>query len=163
MAQLIDWSSEDCSYLTIARAWFVFLFFFQAEDGIRDLTVTGVQTCALPISSPVQLAFIRECFTKIFANSAINKSVIVGAAPRDFSISWLIRFWAAISSPQSTYRTRKKCGTLVQLCVVRSAISRATWLSGSTPAGAGAAAPFPSAKLCTSSDVIVPSGPVPRI
>src|SRR5256886_17455453 len=26
------------------------LFFFQAEDGIRDLTVTGVQTCALPIS-----------------------------------------------------------------------------------------------------------------
>src|SRR5688572_31672347 len=28
---------------------FFFLFFFQAEDGIRDLTVTGVQTCALPI------------------------------------------------------------------------------------------------------------------
>src|SRR5256886_8007152 len=26
-------------------------FFFQAEDGIRDLTVTGVQTCALPIST----------------------------------------------------------------------------------------------------------------
>src|SRR2546430_13101266 len=26
-------------------------FFFQAEDGIRDLTVTGVQTCALPIFS----------------------------------------------------------------------------------------------------------------
>src|SRR5688572_31408856 len=29
---------------------FLFFFFFQAEDGIRDLTVTGVQTCALPIS-----------------------------------------------------------------------------------------------------------------
>src|SRR2546427_4922311 len=29
----------------------VLFFFFQAEDGIRDLTVTGVQTCALPISS----------------------------------------------------------------------------------------------------------------
>src|SRR5699024_11782689 len=28
----------------------VFLFFFQAEDGIRDRNVTGVQTCALPIS-----------------------------------------------------------------------------------------------------------------
>src|SRR5204863_5636581 len=27
-------------------------FFFQAEDGIRDLYVTGVQTCALPISGP---------------------------------------------------------------------------------------------------------------
>src|SRR5207245_8587893 len=28
---------------------FVCIFFFQAEDGIRDATVTGVQTCALPI------------------------------------------------------------------------------------------------------------------
>src|SRR6266496_197094 len=28
-----------------------FFFFFQAEDGIRDLYVTGVQTCALPISA----------------------------------------------------------------------------------------------------------------
>src|SRR5256885_3594194 len=27
----------------------IFLFFFQAEDGIRDYKVTGVQTCALPI------------------------------------------------------------------------------------------------------------------
>src|SRR6266481_7176973 len=30
-------------------AFIVFFFFFQAEDGIRDGTVTGVQTCALPI------------------------------------------------------------------------------------------------------------------
>src|SRR2546430_4341111 len=29
--------------------WLFVVFFFQAEDGIRDLTVTGVQTCALPI------------------------------------------------------------------------------------------------------------------
>src|SRR5437762_4403142 len=28
-----------------------FFFFFQAEDGIRDTSVTGVQTCALPISA----------------------------------------------------------------------------------------------------------------
>src|SRR2546430_4881190 len=33
----------------------LFFFFFQAEDGIRDLTVTGVQTCALPISGLVPL------------------------------------------------------------------------------------------------------------
>src|SRR2546430_6082495 len=33
----------------------IFLFFFfQAEDGIRDLTVTGVQTCALPICSAAE-------------------------------------------------------------------------------------------------------------
>src|SRR2546430_13366803 len=32
-----------------ARCTVLVFFFFQAEDGIRDLTVTGVQTCALPI------------------------------------------------------------------------------------------------------------------
>src|SRR3712207_4050173 len=32
------------------RRWVVVFFFFQAEDGIRDIGVTGVQTCALPIS-----------------------------------------------------------------------------------------------------------------
>src|SRR5256885_3021824 len=34
----------------------MFFFFFQAEDGIRDYKVTGVQTCALPISSSAALA-----------------------------------------------------------------------------------------------------------
>src|SRR5438552_9985078 len=33
---------------------FFFFFFFQAEDGIRDDLVTGVQTCALPISASLQ-------------------------------------------------------------------------------------------------------------
>src|SRR5688572_32534634 len=39
---------------------FIF-FFFQAEDGIRDLTVTGVQTCALPI-----------CVFRCFATSSAS-------------------------------------------------------------------------------------------
>src|SRR5690606_39930943 len=38
-----------CVHLTCFYAFFVFFFFFQAEDGIRDFHVTGVQTCALPI------------------------------------------------------------------------------------------------------------------
>src|SRR5438270_9586083 len=36
--------------MVLCSCFFCFFFFFQAEDGIRDLTVTGVQTCALPIS-----------------------------------------------------------------------------------------------------------------
>src|SRR5579875_4117605 len=36
-----------------------FFFFFQAEDGIRDHCVTGVQTCALPISRADQLVDLR--------------------------------------------------------------------------------------------------------
>src|SRR5207248_7910401 len=35
-------------------------FFFQAEDGIRDRTVTGVQTCALPISRRVPQRLLRR-------------------------------------------------------------------------------------------------------
>src|SRR2546425_36049 len=38
----------QCHYASQMNA--VFFFFFQAEDGIRDKLVTGVQTCALPIS-----------------------------------------------------------------------------------------------------------------
>src|SRR2546430_6978235 len=37
--------------------FFCFFFFFQAEDGIRDLTVTGVQTCALPISLALETLY----------------------------------------------------------------------------------------------------------
>src|SRR5436309_6961065 len=36
-----------------------FLFFFQAEDGIRDFHVTGVQTCALPICASARSSDIR--------------------------------------------------------------------------------------------------------
>src|SRR5699024_7703467 len=46
------------------------LFFFQAEDGIRDRNVTGVQTCALPISlkrgTVKQLKTSRETYTVYF-------------------------------------------------------------------------------------------------
>src|SRR2546422_11699842 len=35
--------------MSMVSALFFFFFFFQAEDGIRDVAVTGVQTCALPI------------------------------------------------------------------------------------------------------------------
>src|SRR5437763_12194815 len=38
---------------------FFFFFFFQAEDGIRDTSVTGVQTCALPICVDL-LVDVRE-------------------------------------------------------------------------------------------------------
>src|SRR5882762_10890184 len=39
---------------------YIFFFFFQAEDGIRDSSVTGVQTCALPICSPAAAISARN-------------------------------------------------------------------------------------------------------
>src|ERR1041384_8608505 len=38
------------------------VFFFQAEDGIRDKLVTGVQTCALPICSRSRPTAARSCW-----------------------------------------------------------------------------------------------------
>src|SRR5205809_7330046 len=40
----------DARLETMTESRYAEVFFFQAEDGIRDVAVTGVQTCALPIS-----------------------------------------------------------------------------------------------------------------
>src|SRR5260370_24857950 len=49
--------------------WVWVVFFFQAEDGIRDSSVTGVQTCALPISVGLRL------------NGALDLRLISGFVP----------------------------------------------------------------------------------
>src|SRR2546430_10158774 len=56
-----DWSPDVCS--SDLPTSVVGCTFFQAEDGIRNLTVTGVQTCALPISasSPVASPACASC------------------------------------------------------------------------------------------------------
>src|SRR5207245_2488523 len=50
-------------------------FFFQAEDGIRDATVTGVQTCALPISPSYRRPSRR-------AAAPTHAAPLSGATPR---------------------------------------------------------------------------------
>src|SRR5690606_40760088 len=50
-----------------------FFFFFQAEDGIRDFHVTGVQTCALPIcASPANLQFLLAIVVFLRLASALR-------------------------------------------------------------------------------------------
>src|SRR5690606_39937173 len=44
----------------------VFRFFFQAEDGIRDFHVTGVKTCALPISLGDESSSEKELIERFF-------------------------------------------------------------------------------------------------
>src|SRR5207253_4504742 len=56
---------------------FVF-FFFQAEDGIRDGHVTGVQTCALPIL----LWFLDAVLPRLRSSIPSARLLIVGAHPR---------------------------------------------------------------------------------
>src|SRR2546430_6508435 len=54
-------------------------FFFQAEDGIRDLTVTGVQTCALPIS--VGSVTLNQQLSEDRANEVVNILIQDGQIP----------------------------------------------------------------------------------
>src|SRR5260370_27755167 len=53
-------SPTACVQSLIPYTFYFFFFFFQAEDGIRDSSVTGVQTCALPISRFIEGQTRRE-------------------------------------------------------------------------------------------------------
>src|SRR5699024_863002 len=59
----------------------IIFFFFQAEDGIRDRNVTGVQTCALPISSlsgfPIDLFITFVGLTYLFGFTQNNGAIDV--------------------------------------------------------------------------------------
>src|SRR2546430_14942871 len=52
---------------------------FQAEDGIRDLTVTGVQTCALPISQPTDDQWGDLLFAWRVASRGTTNAIVVAA------------------------------------------------------------------------------------
>src|SRR5258708_18477343 len=52
--------------------WCILFFFFQAEDGIRDDLVTGVQTCALPIYAHPGLRVADQQARAVAAVVALN-------------------------------------------------------------------------------------------
>src|SRR5256885_17051926 len=60
----------------------LFFFFFQAEDGIRDYKVTGVQTCALPISTTPSGEFLFQVFGALaqYERALIQERVVAGLA-----------------------------------------------------------------------------------
>src|SRR2546430_11443118 len=60
------------------------LFFFQAEDGIRDLTVTGVQTCALPIL-PLHLRWAHTASAACYLWASLSLGSILRVC---FLCSW---------------------------------------------------------------------------
>src|SRR2546422_6101631 len=54
---------------------FLFFFFFQAEDGIRDVAVTGVQTCALPIFAGACIWVFRSVRVEPIGSSADSLAI----------------------------------------------------------------------------------------
>src|SRR3989449_330025 len=81
-------------------AWVFFFFFFQAEDGIRDVAVTGVQTCALPILVPMAggslITKIKKAFDELITLG------LVDAKP--------VRFFGAQATGCSPISTAVKAG-----------------------------------------------------
>src|SRR2546429_2601791 len=62
---------------SLAIICYRFCFFFQAEDGIRDVAVTGVQTCALPISWNFRRRIRNHHYCSIFSRNDGQQSVSV--------------------------------------------------------------------------------------
>src|SRR5205809_6371552 len=65
-------------------------FFFQAEDGIRDVAVTGVQTCALPISSIVSFGTASRLAGQPQITNRANRGLATArTGPRMGYVPWL--------------------------------------------------------------------------
>src|SRR5205807_7805646 len=92
----------------------VLFFFFQAEDGIRDYKVTGVQTCALPISSlPPELKISEFADQSLFVRAAISgviKEAIIAACLTAIMILLFLGSWrSTIIIRSEERRVGKEC------------------------------------------------------
>src|SRR5690606_39750284 len=84
-----------------------FFFFFQAEDGIRDFHVTGVQTCALPILVPVISPSPTTTFS-LRRNFGLNKTKPPPSV-KVFSDSTVTLFNKALDFRSEERRVGKEC------------------------------------------------------
>src|SRR5256885_8238427 len=89
--------------------YFLF-FFFQAEDGIRDYKVTGVQTCALPISLSTSFSFASAA---LYLSRASATFFLSTGCPflLTSSLSWrrFMRFWSRSALRSEERRVGKEC------------------------------------------------------
>src|SRR2546430_16876866 len=95
-------------------------FFFQAEDGIRDLTVTGVQTCALPIS--VELTINSKA--QAAAYDALKATGKPGAAVAIDPKTGAILALASYPSYDPNEIGRASCRERVEISVVAGSLKK---------------------------------------
>src|SRR5207244_5149462 len=92
----------------------MFVFFFQAEDGIRDDLVTGVQTCALPICLGASAAGFGASATGLGASGAgLGACGTAGAGVPCAFFSSSASCWFFISSRSEERRVGKECRSRV--------------------------------------------------
>src|SRR5258708_33767856 len=73
----------------------IYVFFFQAEDGIRDDLVTGVQTCALPIYKCEIAAEVGELLAEAGLYQKGLKASMVLVSDREARVGTLLTLWDA--------------------------------------------------------------------
>src|SRR5258706_12802756 len=91
------------------RCEYLFFFFFQAEDGIRDWSVTGVQTCALPIWSG------RCASAQIARQLAILGNEQARPAQRNESLKWIVHLVGDIHQPLHAANHADRGGNRVEV------------------------------------------------
>src|SRR5437762_9858122 len=72
-----------CVFYLIVHKLVLIFFFFQAEDGIRDTSVTGVQTCALPIF----FHNISRRGSGLAASRESSSNVVIACPPQDQNVA----------------------------------------------------------------------------
>src|SRR2546421_7393949 len=93
---------------------FFLFFFFQAEDGIRDLIVTGVQTCALPISGLNCAAAAQFKPGNVNTGCASGNNVVDRATSEDTGLTSVSGFSVTIAKQSgSSTIPYTGCGTTV--------------------------------------------------
>src|SRR6266704_4491904 len=100
----------------------IIFFFFQAEDGIRDRNVTGVQTCALPISarSPATFQPSLPRLTGTMVSIALPSLAVIGPA------TWLA------STPGWRAKLRTSAAALARSAAVTPEARSYTTTAGNT-------------------------------
>src|SRR5258707_10514802 len=86
-----------------------FFFFFQAEDGIRDIGVTGVQTCALPISPSHVVDDASQLVVARVGHDSFTRARARGERRLDNTVSVASNRNAAIRKRSEERRVGKEC------------------------------------------------------
>src|SRR2546422_10376045 len=106
-----------------------YFFFFQAEDGIRDVAVTGVQTCALPISSAAAVSSFRA---KATGHTVPSSRFALSLKP---NVAYLALNLCALWKKQTTWSSLAYAGIPYQVLGERAG---AGFDDGMEPLGHGA-------------------------
>src|SRR6266536_1670970 len=117
--------SQEDEADVVQRVWL--LFFFQAEDGIRPPLVTGVQTCALPISADLA----SELFGAVELVKALPGASADPVAVIGLGLGGALALYLASRHPGAPARSRPPCAGPES--TPRSSCTRAPSTGSSTP------------------------------